>query len=66
MGRQTPTGGGPLDLLGVDGDGKQPQIQFRLTPGVWAEHKDGLTELVQSIEAARIEAWHAAEEEDAG
>ena len=56
----------PRDEEPLPLEGEQPVIQFRLTPEAWAEHKDRLTELVQSIEAARIEAWHAAEEEDDG
>ena len=43
-------------------EGEQPEIQFKLTPEVWAAHKDRLVNLVQSIEAARVEAWHAADE----
>ena len=56
----------PRDLEPLPLEGKQPQIQFRLTPEVWAEHKDGLIQLVRSIEAARVAVWHAADEENDG
>lgn len=45
-------------------EGEPPEIQFRLTPEVWAAHKERLIHLARSIEDARVEAWHAADEED--
>ena len=45
-------------------EGEPPEIQFRLTPEVWAAHRDRLANLVRSIEDARVEAWRAADEED--
>lgn len=40
-------------------EGEQPEIQFKLTPEVWAREKERLTALVESI----YEAWESAEEE---
>lgn len=54
----------PRDREPLPLQGEQPVIQFRLTPEVWSAHKARLTDLVRSVEDARIAAWHATGEDD--